>query len=128
MEQITVRNLGIGALLIEAWNRRILIDAFNTMIKPTEVLPGDILLFTHDDGDHFSPDQLPAVREQDILIIGPPSIVKPILLQKKAEFEQIEVLYTNNYAESASITIGNIKISCYHTNHFNHWDHYITVI
>lgn len=122
MEQVAVTNLGVGALMIEAGNRRILIDAFNALIEPMEVLPGDILIFTHDDGDHFSPDKLPVVKGENITIIGPPSIVKPILIQKKADLEQIEVLYTNRYAEPSSISLDYVNIICYHTNHFNHWD------
>lgn len=122
MEQITIRNPGVGALVIEAGERRILVDAFNTLTKPEEVLPGDILLFTHDDGDHFSPDKLPVVRGNHIIIIGPPSIVKPILMNEKADIEQIEVLYTNRYEEPASISLYNINIKCFHTYHFNHWD------
>jgi|LSQX01.1.fsa_nt_gb L-ascorbate metabolism protein UlaG (beta-lactamase superfamily) len=122
MERVTVMNLGIGALMIEAVDRRILIDAFNTIIKPEAILPGDVLIFTHDDGDHFSTDSLPVVKGMNITIIGPPSIVKPILLQKKADLEQIEVLYTNKYDKPSSISLDDINIICYHTKHFNHWD------
>ncbi len=122
MEQVAVMNLGIGALVIEAGDRRILIDAFNTLIMPMAVLPGDVLIFTHDDGDHFSTDKLPVVKGMNITIVGPPSIVKPILVQKKAEIEQIEVLYTNKYDDPSSISLDDINIICYYTNHFNHWD------
>jgi len=122
MERVDVMNLGIGALEIDAGDRRILIDTFNTIMKPIAVLPGDVLLFTHDDGDHFSPEKLPVVKGMDITIIGPPSILKPILIQGKADLEQIEVLYTNQYQEPSRISLDTINITCYHTNHFNHWD------
>lgn len=122
MEQVVIRNIGVGALLIEAGDRRILIDVFNTLISPIEVLPGDIIIFTHDDGDHFSSDKLPVVKGMNIIIVGPPSIVMPILIQEKADLEQIKVLYTNQYDKPASISLDQINIICYHTNHFNHWD------
>lgn len=122
MVRVSVRNLGVSALMIEGGGRRIQVDAFNDLIEPTKVLTGDILLFTHDDGDHFCPDRLPVVKNMDITIAGPPSIVKPILMQNKADIEQIEVLYTNKYAKRDSISFDNIKIYCFNTQHFNHWD------
>ncbi len=122
MEQIVIRNLGIGALIIETEKKRILIDAFNTLIEPTNVLSGDIIIFTHDDGDHFCPEKLPLVKGQDITIIGPPSIVKPVLISGKADIEQIEVLYTNSYSEPSKMSLDQINIICYNTRHFNHWD------
>ncbi len=122
MEQVIIQNIGVGALVIEALDRRILIDAFNNMISPVEVISGDIIVVTHDDGDHFSADKLPEVKGKNITIVGPPSIVVPILKQEKAELEQIEVLYTNQYDKPASLSLDSINIVCYHTNHFNHWD------
>ncbi len=62
------------------------------------------------------------MKGKNITIVGPPSIVVPILKQKKAELEQIEVLYTNQYDKPASLSLDTINIVCYHTNHFNHWD------
>ncbi|NLO09080.1 MAG: hypothetical protein GX129_04330 [Clostridiales bacterium] len=122
MSELIIRNPGVGALLIEAGVRRILVDAFNTLINPIDILPGDIILFTHDDGDHFSPDKIPFIKGQNITILGPPSIVKPILVQEKVDLNQIEVLYSNSYAEPSNITFDSIKVTCYHTYHFNHWD------
>jgi L-ascorbate metabolism protein UlaG (beta-lactamase superfamily) len=122
MEEFTIRNLGVSALLLEACNRRILVDAFNNVSKPIEVVAGDILLFTHDDLDHFCSDTLPVIKGLDITIVGPPSIVKPILIQEKADINQIEVLSTGNNAEPNSIKFDQINIICYHTRHFNHWD------
>lgn len=121
MESVSIINIGASALIIEAGDRRILVDAYNTLIKPIELLAGDILLFTHDDGDHFSSEMLPFVKGINITIVGPPSIVKPILMQEKANLEQIEVLYTNTYDKPANIVLEYINIICYHTDHFNHW-------
>ncbi len=122
MKNISIYNLGISALLIEAGNRRILIDAFNNLITPVNVLPKDIIVFTHCDDDHFCPERLPDLRGTDIIIIGPPTIVKPILLLKKANIEQIEVLYSGEQYAPATICIDSMNISCLRTKHFNHWD------
>lgn len=122
MDQVTVMNLGVGALQIDTGERRILVDAFNSLTNPPVVLSGDIILFTHDDEDHFNPDILPDVKGQQVIIIGPPSILKPILIREKAKLEQIEALYSNNYAEPTNISLDYINICCYHTKHFNHWE------
>lgn len=122
MGQISIRNPGVGSLIIEGTDRRILVDAFNSMVQPVEVLPGDIIMFTHDDEDHFNPDQLPDLKGQDNRIIGPPSIVKPILLQGKADMNQIEPIYTRDNMVPSCISFEHINIKCYHTSHFNHWD------
>lgn len=122
MEQVTVRNPGAGALLIETGDGRILVDAFNTIVEPVEIFPGDIILFTHDDGDHFSPESLPEILGREITVVGPPSIVKPILMLNKAGIEQVQALYSNPYSEPASIELDSVRITCYHTRHFNHWE------
>jgi len=122
VDRITVRNPGIGALIMETKGRRILVDAFNAILEPVEVFPGDIILFTHDDGDHFSPESLPEIHGRDIAIVGPPSIVKPILMHKKADIGQIEVLYSNPFSEPAAVEMGNVGITCFNTRHFNHWE------
>jgi L-ascorbate metabolism protein UlaG (beta-lactamase superfamily) len=122
MEKLTVTNLGVSALLIQAGNRRILVDAFNSVNQSVEVLPGDLILFTHDDDDHFRAEKLPELKGMDVTIIGPPSIVKPILLQEKADITQLECLFTGDNAVPATISSNDIHIKCYHTTHFNNWD------
>lgn len=122
MKQVTVRNLGVGSLIIGAGEKRILVDAYNTLTEPVRVIPGDIILFTHDDGDHFCAEQLPVITGMDVTILGPPSIVKPILMEKKADIQQIQVMYTNRYDKPACMMVNQVEITCFHTSHFNHWD------
>lgn len=121
MEKICINNLGVGALQIKIGGRRILVDAFNSLINPVDVLPKDVIVFSHDDADHFSPEKLPDLIGKDVVIVGPPTILKPILLLKKAEIEQIEVLYTNEFDVPAAANIDTIKITCFATQHFNCW-------
>ncbi len=122
MEIVSITNPGVGAIVITAGMKRILIDAYNTMLDAPEALPGDVLLFTHDDGDHFSANVLPDLRGRDITLVGPPTIVKPILSIGRADIDQVEVMYSNRDSEPASVTLGEVSITCYHTAHFNHWD------
>ncbi len=80
------------------------------------------MLFTHDDGDHFSAERLPDLKGRSVIIIGPPTILKPILLQQRASIEQIYPMYTNRFDTQTSVSFQNVTISCYHTKHFNHWE------
>ncbi len=122
MEKLTVTNLGVSALTIQGGNRRIMVDAFNSVNQPTEVLPGDLILFTHDDDDHFRAEKLPELKGIEVTIVGPPSIVKPILMLGKADIAQLECLSTGDNSVPTSISFGDIHIKCYHTTHFNGWD------
>lgn len=122
MSQLSIQNIGVSSIILTGMPRRLLVDAFNTMTKSPAVSPGDILLFTHDDSDHFSPDAVPDIRGTDNTIIGPPTIVKPLLEKNRATLDQIDVLYSVDNTNPASITIGEIRIVCYHTPHFNNWD------
>lgn len=121
MERYKVRNLGVGAVEITIGTNRILVDAFNTINCLTEVRCGDILLFTHDDGDHFDPEQLPDIKGLEIIIIGPPSIVKPILEQDKAMIEQIITMYSQNSSKPDAFHIHDIEITSFSTSHFMNW-------
>lgn len=121
MQQINIRNLGVGALEIRAGDKRLLVDAFNTLNQPEKVLPGDILLFTHDDGDHFNAQSLPELKQQNVTVIGPPTIVKPILELDKAELKQLQVLYSKDNQNPDCISLEGVCIKAFHTEHFNQW-------
>ncbi len=122
MEKLEIRNTGVAALVITIGGRRILVDAFNTINQPEPIVPGDLILFTHDDGDHFSPEKLPNLIGQDVTVIGPPTILKPILELGKAGLEQLKVLYSKDPQNPDGIIVGDICIKAIHTQHFNGWD------
>jgi L-ascorbate metabolism protein UlaG (beta-lactamase superfamily) len=121
MEKIEIRNLGVSAVEITSGSRRILVDAFHSLKPPEEIRPRDIILFTHDDDDHFNPQKLPDIRETDITLIGPPTILKPILELNKAKLDQIHILYSKDNQKPSIYNCEGISIKCYHTEHFNHW-------
>lgn len=121
MERYKVRNLGVGAVEITIGINRIFVDACNTINPLFKVRCGDILLFTHDDGDHFDPEHIPDIKGLDIIIIGPPSIVKPIIERDKAVIDQIITMYSQNNSEPAVYVIHDIVITCFSTPHFMKW-------
>jgi L-ascorbate metabolism protein UlaG (beta-lactamase superfamily) len=122
MPQLSIQNIGVSSVILTGMSRRLLVDAFNSIAKSPGVLPGDIILFTHDDNDHFFPDALPDIRGTDSIIVGPPTIVKPLLEKERATLDQINVLYSVDNMNPTSIALGGMKIHCYHTPHFNNWD------
>lgn len=121
MGRVSVRNPGVGALEIMIRKARILVDAFNSVNVPEEVREGDIILFTHDDADHFDPSKLPDLTGRSVTIIGPPSIVKPLMEAGKAGIGQIRAAYSQNNADPVSVNIGEICIKIISTSHFMGW-------
>ncbi len=122
MEEIKIRALGVGAVEIKTCRNRIFVDAQNSF-NETEILDeGDILIFTHDDADHFDASKLQNIKDLNIKIIGPPSIVKPIIKEDKARIDQIVAIYSQNNNNPASIEFDEIIITSLTTPHFNHWN------
>lgn len=115
---------GIGGLKIMVDDYNIYIDAFNKYCEVPELEDNDIIVFTHADDDHFDPGVLPDIRLSGQPVVGPPSIVKPLLEQKKVNLEQLYVQYPPTH-ESDTIyelqQIGNINIKTYNTDHFLGW-------
>lgn len=56
------------------------------------------------------------------------NIVKPILVQEKADFNQIECLFTGDHSAPAVISRNDIYIKCCHITHFNGWDLPVKVV
>lgn len=119
---LKIRALGVGASEIQTDRIRLLVDAFHSLLPATEVRDGDIIIFTHDDADHFMPDKVPDLKGADVVFVGPPTIVKPLLELGKANLDQIKVLYTQDNGRPSYYTTKNVKISCFNTPHFNQWD------
>lgn len=121
MGAITVRNPGVGALRINFGGVSLFVDAFNSINTAEEVNNGDVILFTHDDADHFDAGKLPDIREIKATIIGPPSIVKPILEKERAELKQIVPVYSQNNKNPATIKFEDFTVTSFSTPHFLDW-------
>jgi L-ascorbate metabolism protein UlaG (beta-lactamase superfamily) len=122
MDNISVRLGGIAAAQILLNERQsIYIDAFNVYNEPPSLHDEDFLVFTHDDRDHFSVDSLPDLSLKSNMILGPPSIVLPILKAQKARAEQLIIEYPQEENSLKTHEIGDIKISFVKTTHFIDW-------
>lgn len=116
---IQIRNTACAGLIIEFEGRRVIIDAINTIGQVEKLLPQDILLFTHSDGDHFSVDNFPHIKGRDILVLGPQTIGYELLVANKLEEVLYKELYTFNNEQPQNIVIDNdVKVTCYNTPHF----------
>ncbi|NLK86530.1 MAG: MBL fold metallo-hydrolase [Clostridiaceae bacterium] len=116
-----LRNPGVGAIVLNIENTRILVDAFNSLNEPEEIRDGDIILFTHDDADHFDPSRLPELSGKRVTVIGPPTIVKPILEADKAAVSQILPSYSQSNTEPWTVRLGDVCIKSFSTPHFLDW-------
>jgi L-ascorbate metabolism protein UlaG (beta-lactamase superfamily) len=118
---MSVVNPGVGALIIQLNTVRLFVDAFNSLTDAAELNRGDILLFTHDDSDHFDVNMMPCIKNQEITVIGPPSIVKPLLESGKASLDQIQTVYSPNNHEPVFLDVAGIRLTCFRTPHFLDW-------
>lgn len=121
MDTIKIRALGVGALEIKIGARRLLVDAINSINTVPELFAGDTLLFTHDDADHFNADSFPQLKKLDITIIGPPSIIKPIIENDIADLEQIKIMYSQTNYEPCTLELDGFRIKSFQTTHFLNW-------
>lgn len=118
---ITIRLLGIGAVSISNKKRNIFFDAFNDYNPAPKLKEDDILLFSHDDGDHFSPKSvLDSVLPKNI-IVGPPSIAYPLLSSGKINPKQLKVPYPQQIQDPVTVNVEDISISIFSTEHFAGW-------
>ena len=113
--------LGIGAAKIELDKFNIYVDAFNEYNSPPSLNENDIILFTHDDKDHFLVESLIKTLKTDNIIIGPPSIVFPIWQSRKISKERIKVSYPKEYTDHEEYRFNDILIKVFNTEHFLNW-------
>jgi len=115
-----IKLLGIGGVAIGFDGFRVFVDAFNDYIKPPDLGEGDIVLFTHDDADHFyAPALLGAIRGQKI--IGPPGIAYPLLAGTGLDPRLLTIVYPPNLCSPTETEVGGLGIKVYQTTHFNGW-------
>lgn len=118
---IEIRLLGIGAASISIKKRNIFFDAFNDYNPAPKIRKNDIILFSHDDGDHFSAKNLLSSVLYTNVIIGPPSIAYPLLSSGKIDSKQLQVPYPQKIQNPIIINIDDINISVFNTEHFVNW-------
>ena len=122
VSEMEIRLLGVGSidLLIES-KYHVYIDSFNTMNAAPVLHHDDIVLFTHADGDHFSVDSMVSSYKGNT-IIGPPSIVLPLLKTGKVNMDRLIIEYPEQKTVPKSIDVGEVKIFFYQSEHFIGWN------
>ena len=120
---IKIQLLGIGAAVLKTDNGNIYLDAFNEFNQPPSLSAGDLVLFSHNDRDHFDAGKtLCAVEKSRNSIIGPPGIAYPLLAGGKLNANDLQVAYPGKISEPADLAISGIRIKIYPTRHFNGWE------
>ncbi len=122
MDKVRINVLGVEAVKISNGQQTIFIDAFADEIPPFRVETADLILVTHDDGDHFSVEKAAqAAKTTGATIVGPPSIAYPLLVDEQLPHEQLVILYPNQFKEPAAQDIRGINIKVYQTEHDGDW-------
>ena len=117
----TVRLLGIGAVSLRIDASTYYIDAFNDYNEPPNLSENDVILFTHDDKDHFSTVKLAKSLKASNVIIGPPSIGLPLITEASARKEQIHLNYPVEGDSPISFKNGPVIVKTFRTAHFLDW-------
>ncbi|MBY8983367.1 MAG: MBL fold metallo-hydrolase [Candidatus Lokiarchaeota archaeon] len=122
MSSIKIRTLGIGALKIWTNEMTCVVDAFIDEYHQFQVFNDDnidIILITHDDGDHFSPFQVANnVQKTNAIVVGPPSITYPLLVQENLPSKNLKIIFHPKRYEGVQAEIKRVPIKVYNTEHF----------
>ncbi|MBN1214814.1 MAG: MBL fold metallo-hydrolase [Candidatus Lokiarchaeota archaeon] len=126
MTSIKIQTLGIGAIRLSFDELICVVDAFIDdvhKLDPFDENDIDIIFITHDDGDHFSSKKVADnVKKTNAIVIGPPSITFPLLINENLPSENLKVFYHPKRFEGIKTIVKGIPISIYNTKHF--LDHY----
>lgn len=118
---IEVSFLGIGACRMKCGGTTLYIDAFNEICEPPTPSRGDVLLFTHDDGDHFCVESLRKRNLEGVAIIGPYAVAYRCLESGAAAPGLVRAAYPNDRGEPIDMSLGEIGLRIYNTEHFVEW-------
>lgn len=122
MSSVTISPLGISAARIENGDATLYVDAFADHAPPFEAHRADLILVTHDDGDHFLPNLAArAAQQTGATIVGPPSIAYPLLAEEGFPAERLEILYPIHLTKPIDQEVRGVRLRVYQTTHFNDW-------
>ena len=121
--RVSVNLLGIEAVKISDERRTIYIDAFAHGVELHDVKRADYIFVTHDDGDHFSaPKVAEAAKAMGSTIIGPPSIVYPLLVHEGVPPEKLVILYPKQFKKPMVKELPGLRVKVYNARHDGDWD------
>ena len=122
MSDVTITALGLAALKITTPVTSIYADAFigEHSIEPFDESDARIILVTHDHGDHFDAGAVAdAAKKSGGIVIGPPSITYPLLVDCHLPAEQLKSLYNRDPNTPDTVRIGDVSVNSFATRHFN---------
>lgn len=121
MEKISLRNLGNSGVQIAYEETRIFIDAFHELSEKVELRNGDILLFTHDDADHYDSRYLPKLSSLDVQLMAPPTVILDLIQKGMIRAEQAVSVNSPLDTDPVSLEIDEVSIQGFNTPHFLGW-------
>ena len=63
-------------------------------LKPFDYRDADIMLVTHDHDDHYNTEEIvAAVKKTNAVVVGPPSITYPLLVDYNLPARNLRILY-----------------------------------
>jgi L-ascorbate metabolism protein UlaG (beta-lactamase superfamily) len=125
MSRVTIQLLGIGAVKLSDGQKTIYVDAFtkSEYVKPHSVDKADLILLTHDDGDHFGfQETAQAALDTGAMVVGPPGIAYPLLADTQLPASQLQIIYPIHFKQPIITEVSGIKLKVYHTTHFVDWE------
>ncbi len=117
----SIKLLGIGSVSIKIDGITYFIDSFNKFNIPPDLAKNDVVMFTHDDEDHFTAQALIPKLNSTHIIIGPPNIAFPLLTSKKVDEKQLRLYYPVESDAPIVIKVNDVDISIFRTEHFLDW-------
>lgn len=124
-KNIKITALGLGAAKISSPVATVYVDAFfqEPAIAPFDSSDADIILITHDHADHFvAKTAAEAAMNADAIIVGPPSIAYPLLVDNGFPADRLVILHSDNPHKPDSFTADNVTISSFSSRHFDFTD------
>ena len=127
MSQIKITALGIAAIKISNGSKNIYVDSFIDFkkhpLQSFDFSDANILLVTHDHADHYDAQEIvSAVRKTNAVVVGPPSIAYPLLVECHLPAENLRILYHQDPGTSVSTQIDGVTISSFSSLHFSDGD------
>jgi L-ascorbate metabolism protein UlaG (beta-lactamase superfamily) len=122
MNKVMVNLLGAGAVRIGDGQKTIYVDAFSEWLELPGVKQADLILVTHDDGDHFGArETVRAALDTGAMVVGPPSIAYPLLADQGFPKEQLRIIYPVHLKQPVAEEVRGVKLKVYQTTHFVDW-------
>jgi L-ascorbate metabolism protein UlaG (beta-lactamase superfamily) len=122
VSRVAINFLGAGAARIGDGQKTIYIDAFSEWLNLSGVKKADLILVTHDDGDHFgAKETAQAVLDTGAMVVGPPSIAYPLLADQGFPKEQLRVIYPVHLKQPVVEEVRGVRLKVYQTTHFVDW-------